>query len=254
MRCWLPLLVLVALAAAPARAQTPGVAIGWGDSPDHGGSNHLLFDCDANTASATFVVTLTPGFDLLNVTDVTVTVRIGEGSPYCDPSWGPCIGSAPAYWQLQSGGCREGALAASSNFAIYPWDSATTVVSPWGSTLVGVTCRLVTVTNPPWPTVQPEDVTIEVVPTAGGVDLHAGQEYYLTRATVAQTPRSPRCAGCCTPVVLDLGSVAVTTGSGSTPHPFGSGSVLIAWQFQNGSCVDTPVRRSTWGALKAVYR
>ena len=72
------------------------------------------------------------------------------------------------------------------------------------------------------------------------------------------TVGSPSCAGCLDPVCIVLNSVEVDTetGVGNTFLLTGTapGSNIVTWQGAGANCQAVPVKNSSWGQVKALYR
>ncbi len=256
-------LSMVALLALPAGAWAQGgVHVGWDDAPSRGGLANRLFDCNTNAGSNTFVVTFVPTMDLTHVTELKVTLGITMGEVV--NCWGGCYPPRLApWWDLRAGQPRAGALTASSDFSLEPWASSTTVEDPWGgSSLDALPYRVQTTLHPTIDRVDTSEVglqDVDLLPAAGDpVNLLAGHEYYVIRCTLrnTRTVGGGVCDGCCLPaqVAADL---FVASDQSDWTFPIGRSEQPIAWNgWRYGSCpgAATPVRASTWGALKSRYR
>lgn len=91
-------------------------------------------------------------------------------------------------------------------------------------------------------------------------DLMADTEYFSCNVTInhVKTVGPTACPGCAGPVCVVLTHLKVTTtdpGTDITLHaPTTPGSDIVTWQGIGPNCQLVPVKRSTWGAVKGLYR
>src|SRR5262249_4009510 len=90
--------------------------------------------------------------------------------------------------------------------------------------------------------------------------LDAGTPYTACRV-VLRTINTAACAGCDIPACLVFNSLLIRRAPGSSVEeilldtPESSGLTFVHWQAGAGpDCQSVPVRRATWGAVKALYR
>ena len=84
---------------------------------------------------------------------------------------------------------------------------------------------------------------------------------YTACRVVLRTINTPTCAGCEIPACLVFNSLLIRRAPGSSVEeiplfaPESPGLTFVHWQDGPGAdCQSVPVRRSTWGAVKALYR
>ena len=165
-----------------------------------------------------------------------------------------CDGSPlPPWWQMQAGGCRDGALTGSFDFATFGSCS-----DPWLGTASG---------HVDYVLLAPSLARISVscdLPPAQPATLQANAENYLFQVRIAKTGTvlpSP-CSGYTTPMQFDFQHVVLLQ-TGSSVDIFESASWPTLVGYNTGSPPDgpptscmnvVPARKSTWGWVKAIYR
>jgi hypothetical protein len=171
----------------------------------------------------------------------------------------------PAWWQLtNTGSCRQSALSAPS-FA----DPSNSVCVDWAAdqalNAIGAYCTVdhPCIGAPPGANTAVIKV-INAVPPYAAQDLEAAVEYYDFTLNISnqKTIGTGSCAGCNVPVCIVLNSINVVA-QGNAEQRFIStstapGSNFVTWQGGGGGITGcpaaTPTRRSTWGAVKTLYR
>jgi hypothetical protein len=236
------LLLGAALALAPgARAQPQGIAIGWQDCRSAGGPGgaNQNFGCVNTINNFPFfpTVRLTAGLDSVYAVELVIDVDVAADS-------------LPAWWHMEPGGCRQGGWSADT---IAPascedvWGGAGAASAQgW---LVGV---------PGNSTRHGRLLVAASVPSDAFVSLSPDVGYSLCRV-VLRSFNSTTCAGCTIPACLVFNSVLIRRLPGSsfeellvtTPESVGLNQVV--WQGTGADCQSVPVRRTTWGAVKALY-
>lgn len=260
-------LLLAMAAAAPARAA--GVNLSWNECASEAGSaRDATFACDTNGGSHTMVGSFVLDSAFPAVIGMEVVMDVAAASSVLPAWWdfGPFDGSA-----RQLSACRNGSLSASlaagANDAVCAdWAQGTAMggVAAWCGS--NGSC----VDHP----ASANSVRFKLA-TAVSIftphDLAGGTEYEVFRLTFnhARTSGSDACGGCATPVCLVLGSVRVVDRGDVNPRlltlAVTPGSNTIAWQGGGGLAVGdvgtcpatstpTPAKRSSWGAVKALYR
>ena len=93
------------------------------------------------------------------------------------------------------------------------------------------------------------------------VNLSPGQDYFLFNLVLVHsaTVDPGACAGCTVPVCIVLNSIRFLNSSfqelASMSSPATPGSNFATWQGGAGAnCLAVPARRTTWGAVKSLYR
>jgi hypothetical protein len=76
-----------------------------------------------------------------------------------------------------------------------------------------------------------------------------------------RTNNTLTCEGCSTPACLVFNSLLIRRAPGTSVEeiflatPESPGLNMVQWQAGSGAdCMSVPVRRATWGAVKALYR
>ncbi|MCE9628124.1 MAG: hypothetical protein K8R56_09435 [Candidatus Eisenbacteria bacterium] len=268
------LLALIGLShSALAATSAPGFNLRWDQCYADGGTWNKNFACDTNAGSDRLVVSFELANTLTQMSGVEISLDIGSSGA-----------SLPAWWQFKSTGtCRRTSLIASIDM---PAGSVNCVDWGGGQTAGGIgtynigflganTARL---------------LVVAAVPQSSLATIVPGQEYFAFGLTIdhAKTVGSGACAGCNVPVCIFVSSMTLTTPVAANDVMLGQGANFLGssyatWQngyptnvsrFCNGgpgvprapNCVPanttfqcvlaTPTnsRRSTWGAVKALYR
>ena len=159
----------------------------------------------------------------------------------------------PAWWQYAPGGCRFGTLIADADFSGRSacgdfWLGRASLGGP----------PVYTVGSPPEANQARITLSFAVVSSEPCV-LAASTRYYAARLHFQMDAGTP-CEGCEQPACLVLRSIRLarirdTPGQerivdGSGPGP----TSMATWQGGGSACTTVPVRRSTWGQLKSLYR
>jgi hypothetical protein len=239
----------VAIGAAvlicPCRARSAaGLYLSWDECSNsslaHSGlSSSCLTDAADQSLYCAFV--LPQAIDSVIAVEIVVDIQLSEAV-------------LPAWWQFDTGGCRNGSLTASSDFT-----SNTACTDFWlGEATEGVPL-VYTTTEPRGGQNQARIVIPVALPSGHLRSLNAAEEYYAARL-IFHGSRTSSCPGCLAPACLVLNSILI----GRTPSA-GGNLVLDApgpgeanwarWQGGAGAnCMAVPVRTTTWGQLKSLYR
>jgi len=207
------------------------------------------FACDANDGSATFTTSFALDFNYRDFGFVACQVDLQSDSP-----------TLPDWWQLSSaGGCRQGALSTTANFAAAPGGCT----DPWRGQTPSSTIY--------WETTSfPDGESGERVPLPNrarflgsywvnpSVPIVKGVEYYAFSVTVdyRSTVGGGACGGCGTPATIVLNEIILST---YILHPLTLTTPLsngcLRWQTDGATpCSAVPVRNTTWGQVKGLYR
>jgi len=250
--------MLLAVCATVASAG-PGVNIRWSDCFGDGGAINRTFLCNTNsngTVTAPLNHSLAASFvlpaNLPHGAAVQVKIDLATASP-----------TLPDWWQfVNSGVCRQTALAASAQDGVTCPDWAI------GQASVSIAGYNVGAVGGP----NTVDINIANAVSLDLVqDLTGGQEYGVVRLTIsnAKTVGSPSCAGCQVPACIVNQSVDMfSSDNNGAKHSLMSGptngtdSNFCTWQNGVGIVVGNrtgcpaavPSRKSTWGAVKSLYR
>lgn len=252
----------LALAGAPAGAQSGHVAMRWNDCFGDGGTRVRTFACDTNSGSEMLVVSAFPPVDMPQLNGASLVIDVLTSGE-----------TLPSWWQFQTGGCRTGSGMLSVQFT--PPPTAATCTDTWLSSAAGGMDF-----SYPWAFPGGARVRV-VVGIPGSVPVLAGTEVFICRVRVshAKTVGTGACSGCTGGLCIGLTSVVLTQPSGVgdqllfDPLP-GTASDATSWQTDmvmtsvihpgHGgfglvkdftSCVAaTDAARPTWGAIKRMYR
>jgi hypothetical protein len=163
--------------------------------------------------------------------------------------------SMPPWWRFAPGDCRDGALAAHSDFG-----GANACVDFWqglGTSFPPVTY---TVGQPRGLPSQARIVVAIARSPTEPVRLESNQMYYAAQISISNQSTSA-CTGCLPGACLVLNAIRI----GRLPGAPGGDLVVeqpglmnanwATWQGGAGAaCAVVPARRTTWGRLKGLYR
>jgi hypothetical protein len=253
------------LLIAPA-AHASGVFLKWDACHADGGVSARSFACDTNSGFETLVGSVVLDTALVGVIGMEARI-VGQSASSAVPDW----------WEFKNAGlCRTNALTLSS-----PADPVGGCPSLFGTSFSeNIAAYKVGV-----PTSGSIQIDLVFAGFDPGIPVAAGQEYFLFGLQIshAKTVGPGACAGCLAPMCLGTGYLQLQTSSTSpTPSatfrmnfaPIDQGH-LVSWQNSSpggvyvfqvnppfGHLLDfamtcdaaTPVRRSTWGAVRSLYR
>ena len=169
----------------------------------------------------------------------------------------------PDFWRMAPGECRAGNVLFPRSFAGIGTGATGTCPNPWlGATSIGTAFEVFTEQisfGPPWP--GHERLKLAIVRNSPPTQLTAGQQYLIGAVGLDMWKDigPDACDGCCVPMRVRFDSLEVYQISGSPPqetywlHPPVTAQAEVHWQ-QGAICNAVPVRRSTWGSIKATYR
>lgn len=222
------------------RAQ--GIAIAWQDCRAPGGSGFDTqnFGCTSNIVT----IPLFPSFTLATAVDsvwameLVIDVAVAEAA-------------LPAWWRMDPGECRAGGWAADASLAgscTDAWNGKGAAASQgWLPGQPGAAAnhgRLLVAAS---------------VLTEDAVALDADVPYTAARVLL-RTNNTTDCAGCAGAACLVFNSLLLRRLPGSSVEEVllsvaqSPGSNMVTWQGAGADCQSVPVRRSSWGAVKALYR
>ncbi len=226
------LLLLSLTVASPAAGQYR--FMGWNDS--HPGDRDMSPDCAQLPDQSTLVIS----FQVPE--GCTSAERIEAALDFCtlpEP--------LPEWWRFDvTTGCRYQRMSVSANFSSGP----ATHLNPWDPQHVQISAEYF----PEWqgnPVLAHVEITVTPDST---VTLLAGEEYYAFKVHFDNS--GGPCSGCDMPTCFVLNSLAVfssTEDPGCWTSMDGYGT-YSTWQIGHPSCpFIVPVRKSTWGSIKAQY-
>lgn len=219
---------ILVVAAAPAQAQFRNM--GWGDSPP--GHMELIFDCQQPPPDATLVVSfVSPVPDIIGITAVVDMCT--------KPS------DLPEWWRFDLvGGCREGTIEVSTNFAAGPSSHP----SAWSGP---VSSSLQIIPGYAWSAAM-NRFRITLIPANPPTSLVVGEEYYAFKLRFV-TPAGT-CAGCPIHACFVINELTITSSSGKHETQLGDGFAKWQGDTDPGCPFVVPAAAATWGRLKASYR
>lgn len=239
------------LPATPASCAN-GIFLSWSDCPLGGSAtSNLAVACDANTGENDLLCS----FQLDQPTDSVLAVEITIDVQHAQSV-------LPAWWQFAPlpPGCRSGSLSGRDDVGIL---SACTNLWQGVSAAGGV---LSYAPNQPRGLANQARIRVALATIPENArTVQAGVMYYAARVVIdnAMTFDPGACAGCSQPACLVLNAILL----GRPPRPSGplEGSLIldqpglghpnwVTWQGSGADCMAVPVRRATWGSIKALYR
>jgi len=237
--------LLIALAPA---AFAAGFNVAWNDCAGSGGVAAKVFACDTNTGTE----------------DLVVSVRAPAGisrwvSFECELFFRMSVEPVPPWWQLrnqsgQSSQCRNGAL----SVLPVPPPGSTCTDAYLGQGAGGIGTYQIA---PSGKSNQARLLTVFAVPMGTESVLQAGEEYFVQRVVVthAKSAGSGACASCNLPVCAFVSFVRVVqvngAPGGNVEVSTAAESPSAAWQEGSDFCRQSnAARKSSWGAVKSIYR
>jgi len=241
----LPAFVLAMLAAAwaPAASAASGLSLGWGDCRAAGGpgTDLLHFGC----ATTSNELPLFPGFVLAATVDSVISMELViDVDVAADP--------LPDWWRTDAGQCRAGGWSADI-------EAPPSCVDAWNT--LGVASFQGWIAGTPGGSTHHGRLLVAAAAVPGTLaKLDPGVPYTACRVLL-RTNNTATCAGCDVPACLMLNSLLIRRAPGSSVEeillsaPESPGLTFVHWQSDTGAdCQSVPVRRTTWGAVKALYR
>lgn len=231
------LTALLLVVAIPALAS--GVSVAWTNCYGGGGASDMVFACNKNTASEIMHVSFATAADQPGFLGVEVYMR-GMVEATVVPDW----------WKLGlsgSGDCRQGLLSGSCDYTAGPYDC----YDPWlGNGAGGVA-------NYSW--FDDQMRLILAFALASESPLVAEVENYACKVTILNTKTvgTGACVGCTTPAIWAINELksAQALSFEMLTTPISEGSQCCTWRSSTLPCgPPVPVRNSTWGQVKSLYR
>jgi len=229
-------LVLI-LGVAPVSSDP--IQIAWNDcagAPT--AAERIEFACNQNQGVILPIVVsfdMPPGMD--RFVGVTTTIEIRTETP-----------TPPDWWRIESGGCRSGALAPNLDDIV---DLSGTCQSPYVGAPTGMLSFAEVL----------EDGAIRVISDGArmgaSVALHEGERFvshvFNLRVFRSVSGATPACPGCGVDATIAVKEVIVAETTGEIHLlPEGPAPTITYVGGEPGS--SSPVARSSWGGIKALYR
>jgi hypothetical protein len=236
----LPVLLALSL-AAPARAGA-GIDLAWSGCAAEG-ARAQLHDCEGPETTYLLHAALAVPVPEAEVLGAILVFDLQLAAA-----------AVPPWWQIASGGCRDGQVAASvlttGRGCEDPWQGQATALLQ--STLI------------PGPLGDPAQVRLiasVAVPSDAAALLTPGPLWQVTtlRLRTERSTGTIACAGCDAGACLVLNSVQLLRAPGSPggdpvySDPITPAGQQVTWQ-AGAPCKSVPVRRVSWGRIRALYR
>lgn len=242
-------------AAGPLAAQ-PEATLAWDDCVFGGGTADKADACNSNTGSHKLVIGVQPHGLIENVNGAQGIIDIRTDAA-----------TLPDFWQFQAGGgARFGALTSDPNIggSSPPFGCA----NPWAS--VGNTSAAVSFTFPlAFGTHSGRFSYVVAIPGLTTLDSSVSPEFNILAINISRAGTTTT-SGCAMGACIALNQLRLTQPAEHAPDEFaclgdrsfvtwqGGTSVLCPGSLRTGqepSCPGpTPVRTSTWGSVKGLYR
>ena len=269
LRVALLLAVAACATSSLAHAQlSPGFALSWNNCIGlPGAAQNLDYACDGSRDGNPFrlVVTFTPPSDLGQFVAIYVYLGVRTTVP-----------TLPDWWRFGAGECRYGLMAFPGSRAGIGTGAAGACIDPWAGANTGggfqwtsdegMFCSRFGCSPAPAPG---SGALLLAFARDTSVPLQAGQRYLIAPILLdpvdPNADPDPSCIGCATPACLFVRGMDLYQIAGQTP-PQQDGYYMretnerqfVTWQnggiSGNGCPLEVPVRRATWGAIKAIYR
>jgi hypothetical protein len=239
--------LLLAAAALPAPA-AEALFLTWDDCAEEGaGGSDNPIGCFVNEGDQVLFCSFTLDSAVDQVLGIEAVVDLQHSG-----------GELPDWWELSgTGACREGALRVSGDFSLIG-----ACTDPWRGLGGGVAFY-----QPGLPRQQPNQArllgTFAVVPSDSARSLEPGVAYYGLQLLISndKSVSLGSCAGCTFPACLVLNSITLLRAPGApggnvtlTTPGAGNGN-WVTWKGGAGAnCGLVPVRRTSWGRIRTLYR
>jgi hypothetical protein len=256
---WLTAALAATLATAPSTAAAaarktdgtavlPGLALTWNDCAGGASLANMSYGCNGATDTLTLYCALAVPTAVSNVIGAEVVVDIQHASA-----------ALPDWWQLSGGGtagCRAGVLSTSFDFTLNAGCTDAWQTFGFGG-IQGFTVGSPDHTFPN----QARIKAVAAVTSDHAASLTPGIEYGVLKLRLAsgRTIGANVCAGCgeAACLVFQSAILRVIPGTGSDmslPDPATPGADFATWQGTAADCSVVPVRHSSWGQIKSLYR
>lgn len=223
-----PCVVTLLMSMSASAAHGSSLSIEWDACGPEGGSNKT-FACESNQGLATFLVSFIPYDGMDPISGCTCRVEF----------WPAASAGYPDWWRLENSGCRQSALGVSVNAEA---DTGSCHAFVGGSVL-----------SADW---DPHPYMYGLVVTTSYTEfqsLDGAREYLVLRVALSydKTVGASACPGCTSYMLISAAQLHFETTGGSyvefMPSEVRQGS--ITWQGPN-----VPVRATSWGEIKGLYR
>jgi hypothetical protein len=244
-----PLGIACALLLASARAAYPaagGLNLGWNDCGGNPAAIDVVFACSSDSRTFTLIGSFVAPSEVTAASGIVAILDLQAAS----------IGY-PAWWALAPGLCRAGSLSATFDFRNGPYSC----VDYWQGGASGSISMA-------WPAGNRTRIRVDAALPAGSpliTSIPEGTEVYAFGAIIdaAKTTGPNACTGCQTGAVVCLNSITITQPADAGVNRFISQPAARGFAiWQGGPPYDAsivcypgdPVRSTTWGSIKSLYR
>lgn len=254
----LALILFAATASTASAAQ--GLSMAWNRClGDPSATQNATFACNTNLGSHVIYGSFRLASPMSIVIGIEMMVDLQVEAP-----------ALPPWWQLYyQGSCRQSSLSMQtfpdpSDLACLDWAEGLSIGG------LGGYCTSANVNPngcgvPGQPANRARIKMITAVAPNDAQNLVADQDYFGFGLQISHTKTvgEPSCAGCTTPACIVFNSANVVARDNVEMRfisaPVGPGSSTITWLGggaggQSGCYLATPAKKSTWGAVKALYR
>jgi hypothetical protein len=229
-------------------ANAPGARAGdiylyWNDcSPFRGGAGvtSITDDCSSNSGSLVLVASVVPPPGITGMDAMSSELFFRSTAPVL-----------PAWWQMQTSGCRVGAISFSTQST-----GLSACAKAWSPNALGGYAYDTGAPCCPSPNVARLRI-VAAMPPADSVAMSPSVEYYAFQVFINRSKSigDGSCEGCATPTCIELSQIGLfqpsrdTYLTGTDQHRF------VTYNGEASICpTSTPVHNRTWGAVKATYR
>jgi len=227
----------ISITGTPIPSNILGVNLGWNNCATNATTVNKLFACNDNGTSFSMVGSFKNGFDIADFVAISAAVDVSTS------------GATPAWFSFGPGGCREGELSLNTVGAIAGCTNPYAGASQGGGFVIE-------------PSASPDRFRIRLdwardIPGAlSGSALNTAFVLGMSSANSFDEGFG-LCAGCNVPACYVLNAVEVFSQTGGRVRILETPDVrnYATWQSGTGNCPGaTPVRKATWGQVKALYR
>jgi hypothetical protein len=239
--------LLLCGAVCPAARADEGLFLTWGDCALGTSAHDRSNACDTNVGDQRLLCAFRMPFAADSVLGLELVVDVQHSAA-----------SLPGWWMFSPGGCRDGYLRPTFDFA----GRSSCQDFFFGNAAGGL--QSYTVGQPRGGASQVRiRMAAAMLPSFGYATLNATDMYYAAVLPIPNdfTVGGTVCSGCAGPACLVLNSILVRRQPGTAggdivlTAPGPGGANFATWQGGTGAdCSAVPVRPLTWGQIKGLYR
>lgn len=240
---WGLLILVLSAGLTPERSQAGGISLGWQDCRSSGAPGQLNqnFSCTTNIVE----FPLFAGLRLESAVDSVIAVELViDVDVAADP--------LPPWWRMDPGQCHTGGWAADASLS-------GSCADPWQGT--GAASAQGWRAGEPGGSPRHGRLLVAAATAPGQLLTFDAETGYTLCRILLRSNNTLTCDGCSVAACLVFNSVLIRRLPGSVPEelvfsaPEAAAAERVSWQGGTGAnCASVPVRRSTWSAVKALYR